>query len=151
MRFEIDRLGVDLFSCSSAPPSEVLDDFFLSPGDEAALLTPMLLDDRREGGCGLGEIGGKFGDAAEVRRDEGALRLGVGGAERGVCPSVATDSCLTACDSSDVLRARLDGRASCGPLAGPGVVCSIAYGLLASDGVNVECAFLAKTIVVVVM
>lgn len=54
----------------------------------------MLLEARREGGCGRGEWGGRLGDAADVRRDRGigvgvdvVFIFGVDGAgERGLWP-----------------------------------------------------------------
>lgn len=79
MRFEIDRLGVELCSCSSVAPSEVRDDFLRRAGEEAGLFRLILLDERRDGG--RGDFGCRFIDAVDVRRDNGVRSVGVGGAE----------------------------------------------------------------------
>lgn len=96
----MERLGVACLSCSSGPPPppprDDLDDFWRSAGDADGLRMAMLLEARREGGCGRGEWGGRLGDAADVRRDRGigvgvgvdvVFIFGVGGAgERGLWP-----------------------------------------------------------------
>lgn len=100
----MERFGVGLFSWSSAdpPPNDDLDPFLTKRGDEGGLLRLAELDARRPGACcGRGELLAGIGDVAgcDVRRAEGVLRRGVGGAEElGECVSVcaAVESCLGA-------------------------------------------------------